>query len=456
MKIVQVVHGFPPHGVGGTECHVKRITEGLRDRGHSLRVYAGSVEWRESFQAERIALDGYDLVRVHRSDLYFDRWDKAYNPLVEEHFRDLLRTFRPDLVHLHQWMRLTSNLCQVAAEEKVPAVATLHDLYTTCPRLFRLKPDASLCRDPVSLKHCAACLERWLFQGDEEIGLALEAFQVEMKGELRAASRLLAPSRSHAERLLAHGPWPDLEIEALPLGSGVDLRPAPRTNPGDPFRIVYFSHLYPFKGAEVSIRAFLEMERRPEAELHLFGAEVLPDFAERMKDLARGAAVHFHGPYRPEDLQSFPMDVIVFPTLAPESYSLILDEAAHLRVPLVASRIGALPERATESVALFEPGNFAELARILDSLIADPERLEAMRRAPPPAVLSLSEHLDRLERIYEEAVAEGPPAVQEGPAFRRLKEQWKRRELGLRELLRSERWEELVDSLKRRIAELGG
>ena len=109
MKIVEVVHGYPPEVIGGTERHVQGITEGLRDRGHELHVYAGSLEWMEKFTIELSDRDGYELATVHRNDLYFDRWDKAYNPLVEERFRRYLADRAPDVIHVHQWIRLTSN-----------------------------------------------------------------------------------------------------------------------------------------------------------------------------------------------------------------------------------------------------------------------------------------------------------------------------------------------------------
>ena len=40
----------------------------------------------EDFTVEAVETQGYELTTVHRNDLYFDRWDKAYNPLVEENF----------------------------------------------------------------------------------------------------------------------------------------------------------------------------------------------------------------------------------------------------------------------------------------------------------------------------------------------------------------------------------
>lgn len=454
MKIVEAVHGFPPEVVGGTERYVQRITEGLRDQGHEMYVYAGSLEWMEDFTVEAMERDGYELTKVHRNDLYFDRWDKAYNPLVDENFREYLKARKPDLVHVHHWVRLTSNLCALSVQLGIPVVVTLHDLYATCPRFFRMKDDGSYCVQPLSPESCVHCAERWLFQRDPEIRSAVASFSADILDELTYATRVLTPSETHADTIRERLALKDLAIQVLPHGSLTDLEPAPRPGEGGKLKAVYFSHLYPFKGPRLLLEAYKLMERRDEMELHLFGGEVLPDFAKELKAFAQGMDVAFHGPYKPEDLSNFPMDLIVIPTLLAESYSFILDEAAALSVPVVASDSGALRERAGESVLLFRKGDAKGLASVLDRLAADRGELERMRAASPVRVLSMEEHLERLDAVYREAKVEGAKDFGEDRIFDRLKEQWERREFGFKELIRSEQWESLVASLRKRIVEL--
>ncbi len=454
MKIVEVVHGVPPEVIGGTERYVQAITEGLKNRGHRLFVYAGSLEWMELFTVDTVERDGYELTTVHRNDLYFDRWDKAYNPLVEENFRAYLALRKPDVVHVHHWVRLTSNLASIAAGAGIPVVVTLHDLYSTCPRFFRMKKDGSYCELALSEANCLHCADRWLFQRDTEIQNAIVQFKAEVRSEMQCATEVLVPSASHrgvvTERLGLEGFAPLV----LPLGSLADLKPAPVPAKGGKVRIVYFSHLYPSKGPGLLIEAYRKMAQRDQAELHLFGGEVLPDFTRELKTLAKGLCVSFHGPYAPSDLETFPMDLVVIPTLLAESYSFILDEASMLRVPVLAADTGAIPERAGSSVRLFHRGETDDLTRALDELVSDPKILEAMRAGTPPKVLSMDAHLDRLEAVYARAVEDGPRTVGDDRLFERLKDQWARREFGFKELCRSEQWELLVASLRKRIVEL--
>lgn len=446
MRIVLTAHGFPPKGVGGTECYVKRLAKQLRDNNHQVFVYAGSPEWREQFSSETQMQDGYELTRVHRNDLYFDQWDKAYNPLVEEHFRAYLRERKPDLVHAHHWIRLTTNLCSIAGGLKIPSMATLHDFYTACPRIFRVTNNGLICKD--AQPDCLTCADRRLFQQDPEIKVALKAFFEQFLDELQCASFVLTPSKSHGHAIKK---YLDLETLHLPLGSLHELKPAPRNDPKNKPRIVFFSQLYPHKGPDLLIQAFKEMEQNQKAELHLFGEEVIPEFANHLKSLAQGLNVTFHGPYHPKDLEAFPMDLIVIPSQAEESYSYILDEAAKLQVPVLAAEGGALPERSKGSVRFFQRDSVKELCSGLNSLIFDPTLLEKMRSAEPITTVSMKEHAHQLEKLYQKAEIKDP-----GPnkTFERLKEQWLRREINFRELVRIEEWEDLAASLRKRIADL--
>ena len=456
MRIVEVVHGFPPEVGGGTERYVQAITEGLRDRGHDIFVYTGSLKWMEQFTVEAVKQHGYELTTVHRNDLYFDRWDKAYNPLVAENFKDYLLNRKPDLVHVHHWVRLTSNVCMIAANAGIPVVATLHDLYSTCPRFFRMKEDNSFCVLPLSSESCLRCAERWLFQGDAEIRGSLASFQADILSEFGSATTVLAPTSTHADTVkqcLGLGTG-DIDIQVLPHGSLGTLGHAPRPVSGGKLRMVYFSHLYPFKGAKLLVQAFRKMKGREQCELHLFGGGVLDEFTKELEKAAEGLDVTFHGAYAPKDLEAFPMDLVVLPTLLYESYSFILDEAAGLGVPIVASDAGAIPERACGSVLLFRRGDEDDLADKLDTLVSDRSLLEKMRAAPPVPVMPMDEHLGRLEAVYSEAVENGPKTVKDDRRMDHVKEQWERREYGFKELIRSEQWESLVASLRKRVVEL--
>jgi hypothetical protein len=81
------------------------------------------------------------IVSVQRPDLFFDHWQKSRSVPVAERFVELLREERPAVLLVHHWIRLTRDLVFLAAREGIPAVVFLHDHWTSCLRVFRVRPD---------------------------------------------------------------------------------------------------------------------------------------------------------------------------------------------------------------------------------------------------------------------------------------------------------------------------
>ncbi|HVQ24200.1 MAG TPA: glycosyltransferase, partial [Planctomycetota bacterium] len=160
-RIGLVVHGQPPELVGGTERLVAELAAALAARGETVEIFSGSIEWRPAFEVVRDASGPVPVVRVHRHDLFFERWDKLHDPFVERALRRWLDEFRPDVVHVHHWARLTTTVVATCKAAGVPVVLTLHDLLASCPRYHRVKADLSFCEVPPSPEACRHCAPRW-------------------------------------------------------------------------------------------------------------------------------------------------------------------------------------------------------------------------------------------------------------------------------------------------------
>ncbi|HMS17311.1 MAG TPA: glycosyltransferase, partial [Planctomycetota bacterium] len=157
MKILMIAHGFPPECSGGTEFYVLRLCQELRERGNTVTVLSGSHAaappgtWKPIM--DRSEHDGFPIYRVHRTGLYVDNWERSLAPEVEECLQTVLAAERPDLVHVHHWIRLTRTLIETCHRAGIPAVCTLHDLWTTCPIAFRVR-EGTLCTRPVGGDSC--------------------------------------------------------------------------------------------------------------------------------------------------------------------------------------------------------------------------------------------------------------------------------------------------------------
>lgn len=213
----------------------------------------------------------------------------------------------------------------------------------------------------------------WLFAGYLRIEAALAHL-----------GTVVSPSLALAD-FLAEAGLPRRRISVLP--SGIDVR---RTAPGPartPPVVVTAAVLEPRKAIDVLIRAVAPLDVR----LDIFG-----DGSERsrLEDLARrlGANVCFHG--RTDDVRDrlAEADLFVLPSRG-ENLPISILEAMAAALPVVATRVGGVPELVEDGVTgrLVEPDDPFALGVAIEEILADDAARVAMGRA---GAARAAEHFD--------------------------------------------------------------
>ena len=415
MRILQIVHGFPPEAIAGTERYCEVVSQHLLGWGHECMVLAGSDRSAPEATLATVDQDGLLVTRYLRADGRPRRWTEEYDPEAEGLARRLLALVRPDVVHLHHWQRLTNNLVAICADLRIPVVVTLHDAWTSCPRIHRVRGDGAFCADPPVTAPCLTCAERGPWQGDQEISSALALRREMMETELALATAIIAPSEAHRRFLLDLLDLPEDRLTVVPHGRIPAVQAQPGSGqrlefPSRPLQIGHWGYLMHLKGTHLVLEA-VHLLRDPSAvQVHLIGTTIEQDYEQRLRELARGIAVQFHGAYQSSDLCAFDLDIAVFASIASESYSFAIDEALQLRIPLLVSDRGALPERIGAAGLTFQAGDAGDLARCLQEILDAPERLDLMRRSIRPDLLfSMEAHVAMMEKIYEDAAHNEKP-----------------------------------------------
>ena len=442
MKVLLVAHGFPPELVGGTEITVQTLAHGLLARGVEVVVVAGSLQheqgFRTSLEEQSVAGRTLRVHRIHRADLFFDHWQKSAGARAALAFGEILRAERPDVVHVHHWIRLSRDLVHRAALLGIPSVVTLHDLWTSCLVTFRVKPDTGeFCHAKLAPSPCLACAAQvpprtpWL--SSEAQGTALLERSADLARELELARAVLAPTRAHAAAVLRYLGLTEerLNIAVVPNGRDLALTrvdPPPPPSATEPLRLGVWGQLYRLKGADLVLQAVRRLPDPARVEVHIAGGEPEPAFAAELRTLAQGLCVVFHGPYAADALDRHPasrVHVFVSGTRAHESYGLVLDEAVALGVPLVLPRAGAYAERLEEGrgALFYAPLDPADLARILQRLVEEPGLAAALRASLPPThefTTSVTAQVEAHLALYAAARAAGAPAARAVPLRERL------------------------------------
>ena len=261
--------------------------------------------------------------------LYFSL-ERDLDELVE-----LLASMGLARVHIHHVHGLPRQILDLPAALGVPYDCTLHDYYAICPQYHLVTADGRYCGEPAAAG-CASCLSRRPPQWNMDIGAWRSAFERLLTG----AARVIAPSRDVASRIARY--FPALQPMVLPHFESAAKTSIAHT------RVMTLGTLSPEKGLHV-VRACAEDARARGLPLafKVLGAttEPLPQWPE--------LPLSVHGQYAEEDLPGLVAgerpDVLWLPSQVPETYAYTLSVALQSGVPVVASALGAFPERLSSS-----------------------------------------------------------------------------------------------------------
>ncbi len=401
MRILAVSMSARPHGIGGMEDHLHTLTEELARRGHEVSV----ITARHPDGVETETVDGVRWTYVDSAPHWLD---PAWAVELDRAVRAQLAEGEFDVVHSQSSSALP--LLWRPPPGLPPVVLSLHGNYVSIVRAAvrhaagapNARSFARALRSIVQVSRMHFAKGNWrLFRGSE--------------ASVPSRSQV-SPSRwSH---LLRHG-------HVHVVRSGVDTRvfhPRDQREARESLDIplgmpvaLYAGRLDHGKGPQVAIEALARLGDVPDAQLILVGEGPRRDenraLAER---LGLAGRVRFAGRRSAEDVARFmaAADVVVFPTLLAEAGPLVVAQALATGTPVVASRIGAVPEMVAdgESGLLVKPGKPGELADALRRLFGDPDLRRRMGEAGRRAVeaeMTVERMADAMTAVYERARRDG-------------------------------------------------
>ncbi|MEN6480179.1 MAG: glycosyltransferase family 4 protein [Anaerolineales bacterium] len=415
MRIALVVHQLPPRNLGGVEVYTWTLAQQLVALGHEVAIFCPTADPAD---AGRTQVNGVALVRPLRPDprglpapLAF--WRTFRHLGTEGAFRAFLRAWLPDIVHVQHTQWVSARALRLCGD--IPTVLTLHDYWYICPNGQLVQSGGAPCFG-ASARGCAACLlgAQGLPAGQVRVlapflAPALAWRNRYVRASALRAGLLLTPSPQARDIYVAAG-FPAERLRAFDNGLDParfkELPPRPAA-PRDHAVFGYIGALAWQKGVHVLIEAFRALA--PQHELRIYGPEnAFPGYVQRLRELAAThPGVHLLGPVPPEQVGAAlaDLDYLIVPSLWPETFGMVTQEANYVGVPVVASRIGAL-QRIRHGVdgLLFPPGDSGALSQILQCLAMHPElraNLVANLRPGP----TIAEQAGGLVTLYQGLLA---------------------------------------------------
>jgi GT2 family glycosyltransferase/glycosyltransferase involved in cell wall biosynthesis len=262
--------------------------------------------------------------------------------LPAERISDLVRVLQSadvTRVHIHHLMSMDVDVRALVHRLGVPFDLTVHDYFAICPQV-NLLPwlQGAYCGEP-DVAGCNSCIADRSSYGSRDI----VSWRRGNAWQFLEAKRVICPSEDVRERLARHG----LDRRAIVVPhEAVAATPWPLSpaslGKGRPLRVAVIGVLANQKGA-LAVLTVASVAKRSELSIHLIG------YAEKELPAPLAARIAMTGEYQevelPARLAELKPHVVWFPAQWPETYSYTLTAAIDAGLPIVATRIGAFPER---------------------------------------------------------------------------------------------------------------
>ncbi len=438
MKLLVVSNGFPPRGQWGTEFYTHELVRGLRSRGIDVAVMHPEREGFEPrYTLERTKGAGdVPVFLLHNEGDPEKAFAESFMDFrVEDVFRTVVREFQPDVVHFTYLLwGLSVRMPIVCAQEKIPSIVTLTDYSLACHRGQMFDWRMQRCFGPHPAEVCARCIRepgRWDGSSSEiaakrvavrtlaglgGLGKVVMPEDLEVRAKIvreaiLSAEHLIAPTRVVAEAFQQLGAPPDRMTQlcyGLDPATLVQAREEPDSKTT---RFGFLGQFTPHKGLATLLSAVEIMQRRlPESvepwEVLLYGRPTggrHREYAKTLFSKDRGPRVVVEEPFSPLECGAIlkTLNAVVVPSEWDENAPLTVLQARAAGVPVLASDVPGIREILDERLhgRLLPVGDAEALANAMREVILK----KVGRTGHYDLPVSLDEHLDKIQKIYEEA-----------------------------------------------------
>ncbi|MGH3840174.1 MAG: glycosyltransferase family 4 protein [Pseudonocardiaceae bacterium] len=407
LRILQVSDFYAPF-IGGAEQHVKTLSHHLARRGHQVTVATTRLPATPSEETT----DGVTIRRIAgwSSRLLTDRYqrsDAPYHPPIPDPgtvaaLKEIIDQLQPEIVHAQGW--IAYSCFAAASRRRFRLVVTMHDHGFVCAQRTLMRDGHTLCSGP-RLDTCLRCASS--HYGKVKGAALVVGFRASRPWHNRVDS-WIAISQFVADA--NRGTLPrDCEISVIPPASTQPpaLAQPPSWLPSDGY-LLFVGALRRHKGLHWLLEAYSGGHfSRPLVVIGTAGPDTPSTWPTGV--IARTNVPHEHV------MEAWRHAGIgLMPSMCQEGFGLVAVEAMRSGVPVVASRIGALPEIVADDVTgmLVAPGSISELRAAIRRLDGDPALRQAMGAAGKvqakrltPEVVALS-HEQLYRRLLTEVTAD--------------------------------------------------
>lgn len=326
--------------------------DSLRNRGHAVVPFCAKhlsnrdTKW-SSYFPNSASFENPGVIDALRY---------IYSVNAKKSIRRLLNDFSPDVVHCHIYYgKLTSSILSEVKKRSIPLIQTLHEFKIVCPVYTRLS-EGNICSECTGFKFYNV-VKKNCNRGSKVRSLlsCIESYVSMYLGSISKFDCFIAVSDFLRHEVISMG-VPAEKVKTI--HNYIDAKTiVPMYKGGNYF--LFLGRLEKYKGIWQLVEAFRQM---PQVQLMIAGAgpeEVAMACYLQQKDIRNIEMLGFNSGRRLAEIIRGAFCVVV-PSTWYETFGLTVAEAFAYGKPVIASRIGGIPEVVDEGE---------------DSTLVEPERV---------------------------------------------------------------------------------
>ena len=387
---------------GGSEKYYFELAQLLKSKGHTVGFF--------SMKHEENITTGDAEYFVEEIDLNTGSKLKALDVIYSQENKRLmakaLEEFKPDIVHINNFQRqLSASIIDAIKEKNIPIVMTAHDLNPICPASIMLY-NGEVCDDCIT-KGYAQCIKKKCVKGStlkSTLGV-MEKKYYDIHKVFRKIDCIISPSEFNKNQLV-NGKLKYNEIVAL--HNFVNESERNEYVLGD--YAFYLGRLSKEKGILNLIEAIGDI---PNAKLLIAGDGPERERIEAyISEHKLDGRITLLGYQNQDSIHKYITNsrFVVIPSICNENCPYSVLEAMEIGKPIVASRIGGIPELIAdgENGYLYKADDINELKEKLTLLLDDDEKVNSFAqksRELYESYYSPDSYYNELIKIYNKVMS---------------------------------------------------
>lgn len=357
MKIVLISNLYKPYNRGGAERIVELMAEGLKQIGDDVHIITASPDFEYSCEVT----DNHQIHRIFHGNIFFYPNGYKYNFI----FRTLWRLI--DTCNLY-----TASKVKAILKNIKPDIVITHNLVG-----FGLLVPYVLHK--LGIQHIHITHDVQLFEANGALYSKKDhgfyyyfnkAYSYITRKLFATTKRVVSPSQWLLNEYQARGFFKNAQKYVLPNPIEIRLGDTEISSGKDKIHksITFVGQIEDHKGVEVLLKAFQEI-RHNNAVLNIVGDG---SNYEVLKEEYSSANIKFFGRVSSEKVAAILQGsyVTIVPSTCAENSPTIIYESLRAGTPIIASKVGGIPELINSEVGyLVEPNNISQLANKIQKII---------------------------------------------------------------------------------------